>query len=268
MRFVRKAALCYVGGVFLLALAAGLVAPHDYATQFRDAVGEPPSLRFLLGTDDLGRDRFSRLLYATRLSLVLSPVTAAAATLLAAVLGLVSGWRGGWLDGGISIVADLFLSLPLLFLVLTLRALLPLNVSATISVAVLGVVLVAAGWPSGMRVTRAATRSLSTSPAILHARAFGCGAVRLMAVHVAPRLRPPVAAQFWILVPTFLIAEANLGILGLGVGEPLPSLGNSLAELRDYQRIFEAPWILAPAVVLVSVIAALHFLISGVDSCE
>jgi ABC-type dipeptide/oligopeptide/nickel transport system permease subunit len=118
-----------------------------------------------------------------------------------------------------------------------------------------------------MRVIRAVTLGLRTSPEITHARAYGCGTARLAAIHVLPRLRPALIAQFWILVPVFLIAEANLGILGLGVSEPLPSLGNLLSELRDYERIPEAPWILAPAGVLVSLVTALHFVVSGVDLC-
>jgi ABC-type dipeptide/oligopeptide/nickel transport system permease subunit len=263
MTALRKAAGWYLVTVFLLGLAASLVAPHDYAAQFRDHTGEPPSTRFLLGTDDLGRDRFSRLLFATRVSLLTAPATAAATIALVAGLGLVSGWRAGWLDSGIMVVSDLFLSLPLLFLVLTLRALLPLNVGPGASIAALAIVLATAGWPTGTRVIRAVVIGLRTSPAVVHARAYGCGKARLFGIHVLPRLRSPLAAQFWILVPAFLIAEANLGVLGLGVSEPLPSLGNLIAELRDYQRIPEAPWILVPAGLLVSILTALHFLLSG-----
>jgi ABC-type dipeptide/oligopeptide/nickel transport system permease subunit len=263
MTAIRKAAACYVVTVFVVGLAASLIAPYDYAEQFRDHAGEPPSARFLLGTDDLGRDRFSRLVFATRLSLLIAPATAVATLALVAALGLVSAWRGGWLDGGIILVSDLLLSLPLLFLVLTLRALLPLDVAPEASIAALGVVLAVAGWPTGTRVVRAVTLVLQTSPAVVQARAYGCGTVRLLGIHVLPRLRSPLAAQFWILVPAFLVAETNLGILGLGVSEPVPSLGNLLAELRDYERIPEAPWILVPAGLLVSILTALHLLVSG-----
>ena len=86
---------------------------------------------------------------------------------------------------------------------------------------------------------------------------------RLFAIQILPNLRSPLSAQFWILVPAVLTAEANLGILGLGVSEPIPSLGNLLAELRDYQRIPEEPWILIPAVFLVLLLTALHAAVSG-----
>jgi ABC-type dipeptide/oligopeptide/nickel transport system permease subunit len=166
------------------------------------------------------------------------------------------------------VTSDLLLSLPLLFLVLTLRALLPLNVGPAASIIALAGVLAAAGWPAGTRVIRTVVLGLRTNPAVVHARAYGCGTARLFRAHVLPRLRSPLAAQFWILVPAFLIAEANLGILGLGVSEPVPSLGNLVAELRDYERIPEAPWIVAPAALLVSILTALHLLLSRSESCE
>ena len=268
MRVLRKAAAVYVGTIFALSLGAGIVAPYGYAEQFREDTAQPPSWRFILGTDDLGRDRFSRVLFGTRLSLLLAPATAAVTTATVAVLGLVCGWRGGWIDSGIMLLSDLLLSLPLLFLVLTLRALLPLNVGPEASVAALCIVLALAGWPAGTRVVRTVASELRTSPAVLHARAYGCQPLRLLTVHVLPQLRAPLAAQFWILIPAFLIAEANLGVLGLGVSDPVPSLGNLLAELRDYERILEAPWILVPAALLVSVLTALHFLVSGGERCE
>jgi|SRR5436190_1686847 peptide/nickel transport system permease protein len=263
MTIPRKSAACYLGAMFVVALSAGILAPHDYAGQFRDHIGEPPSSNFLLGTDDLGRDRFSRLLFAMRVSLVMAPATAALTTVLVAVIGLLSGWRGGWFGEGIMVLSDLLLSLPLLFLVLTLRALLPLNVSPEISVAALPLVLAAVGWPTGARVIRAVVSNLRSSPSVLQARAYGSGMPRLFAIQILPNLRSPLSAQFWILVPAFLTAEANLGILGLGVSEPIPSLGNLLAELRDYQRIPEEPWILIPAVFLVLLLTALHAAVSG-----
>jgi peptide/nickel transport system permease protein len=252
----------------LASLGAGVLAPHDFAMQFRDHAAEPPSSVFLLGTDDLGRDRMSRLIYGMRVSLLLAPTTAFAAIAIAAALGLAAGWWGGLADGIITIVADLFLSLPWLFLLLTLRALLPLNASPTASLVAMAVLLAGVGWAAGTRLVRASVAALRASPSIVHARGYGCSTPRLLLVHLIPNLRPVLTAQFWILVPAFLIAEANLGILGLGVNEPMPSLGNLMVELRDYQRIPEAPWILAPAAVLVVLVASLHIVVSGVHTCE
>jgi peptide/nickel transport system permease protein len=252
----------------VVSVGGGLLAPHDYTIQFREHADEPPSRTFLLGTDELGRDRFSRLLEATRVSLLCAPAAALLATVLAASAGLAAGYFGGWVDTIVSSLTDLCLSLPWLFFLLTLRALLPLNISPWLSLAATFLSLAGLGWASGARVIRAGTRQLRDAGPILHARAYGCGKLRLLRHHILPNLTPVISAQFWILVPVFLLTEANLGVLGLGIMEPMPSLGNMLAELQNYQKIPEAPWILAPAVLLILVIGSLHFLVSGNDTWE
>jgi peptide/nickel transport system permease protein len=138
---------------------------------------------------------------------------------------------------------------------------LPLNISPKTSIAPLAVVLAAAGCPSGTHVILAVVLGLRTTPAAVQARAYECGRVRLFGIHVLPRLRSPLAAQFRTLVPTFLSAEASLGVRGLS--ESLPSSGNLIAELRGCKRINEASWILIPAALLVSILTALQFLLSG-----
>jgi len=259
------------GGILLAVglLAAGAdLAPHNYETQFREHANESPSRRFLLGTDPLGRDRFSRLLAASRTSLIGAPVAALAATAAAAAVGLAAGYYGGWVNEMATGITDLFLSLPWLFVLLTLRALLPLNVSSRASIAATFGMLAAIGWASGARVVRASVLNLLESEPILYARSYGCTNGRILCFHLLPNLRPVLSAQFWILVPVFLLSEANLGLLGLGVTEPMPSWGSMLSELQNYQRIPEAPWMLAPAVLIVIVIASLHFLVSGSRTWE
>src|SRR4051794_29938337 len=101
MRYVRVIALVFLAVVGTGALFADLIAPYDPFRQFREHPGEAPSKSFLLGTDELGRDRLSRLFYATRTSLLLAPVTALLATAIAAALGIAAGWQGGWLDSAV-----------------------------------------------------------------------------------------------------------------------------------------------------------------------
>jgi ABC-type dipeptide/oligopeptide/nickel transport system permease subunit len=268
MKVIRAIAVSIVGLAGALSVGADWLAPHDYAEQFRDRANEPPSRTFPLGTDELGRDRFSRLLQGSRISLFCAPVAALIATAIATSVGLIAGYLGGWVDTVLTSVTDLCLSLPWFFALLTLRALLPLNVSSWVSLAATFILLAAVGWPSCARVVRAGTAAMRSSGSILHARACGCRDVRLLFLHVLPNLRPILSAQFWILVPVFLLAEANLGMLGLGVTEPMPSLGNMLVELQHYEKIPESPWILAPAVLLVSVVASLHFVVSGRNAWE
>jgi ABC-type dipeptide/oligopeptide/nickel transport system permease subunit len=268
VKLVRRVAIAVLTIVALASLAADILAPYDYAAQDREHPNEPPSRAFLLGTDELGRDRFSRLLYATRVSVVLAPATALAATAFAALAGLAAGYRTGWVDGLMSLVGDLFLSLPWLFVLLTLRALLPLDVPPVTSLLVTAALLASVGWAAGARVVRASVSGLRDSPPVTQARAYGSTPFRILLLHILPNLRPVLSAQFWILVPAFLLTEANLGLLGLGITEPMPSLGNMLAELQAFDRILDAPWIVAPAVVVFTTVGSLHFVVSGNTSCE
>jgi peptide/nickel transport system permease protein len=244
-----------------LALAANFIS-GDYAAQYREHPNEPPSHSFLLGTDELGRDRFSRFVHGTRISLLCSSAAALIAIAIGAVVGMAGGAASPPLRAVAGMLTDLFLSLPWLFALLALRALLPLNVSPYASVAATFLLLAAVGWASGARVVQASVNGIRFSPALMQARAAGCGGWRLVCFHVLPNLRHVLIAQFWILVPVFLLTEANLGILGLGVMEPVPSWGNILAELQNYRRIPEAPWILVPAVILVVFITSLHVVLA------
>jgi len=265
LRSVAKVILLITG---VACLSADWIAPHSYSEQFRAHPNSAPTTTFPLGTDDLGRDRFTRLLYAARTSLLLAPATALLALLLATVAGVLAGYGRHWVDAGISAGTDLMLSLPWLFAILTLRALLPLNASPTLSMVATATLIACVGWAPAARVIRAGVLQLRDSPAILQARAGGLGGWRLLALHLVPNLKPILRAQFWILVPLFLITEANLGILGLGIPEPKPTLGGMLAELQHFERVPAAPWILAPAVLLVSVVASLRILISGPKTWE
>jgi peptide/nickel transport system permease protein len=268
MKFMRIIALWVLAAVGVVSMGADVLAPYDYAAQFRDHAGEPPSHSFPLGTDELGRDRLSRLLEGARISFLCAAAAALIATAIGAGIGIVAGYFGGWADETAGAFTDLFLSLPWLFALLSLRALLPLDISPGLSIAATFLLLAVVGWASGARVVRAAAADLRHSSAVLHARAYGCGGGRLLYFHVLPNLRPVLAAQFWILVPVFLLTEANLGVLGLGITEPLPSLGNMLAELQNYERIPEQPWILAPAALLIVVVASLHFAVPGRQKWE
>ena len=181
-----------------------------------------------LGTDDIGRDRFARLLYGTRISLLLAPAAALVSTSMAALIGGLAGYLGGRWQYGAMAVTDLFLSLPWLFLLITVRALMPLNVTPLVSVLVTFAILALLGWTSAARVLCASAASLRQADFLRQARAAGIGRARLFCIHILPNLKPALFAQFWISIPAFILSEANLGILGLGVAEPLPSWGSLL----------------------------------------
>lgn len=200
--------------VFVVVLLAGWIAPFRYDEQRRDEARLSPRAGHWLGNDELGRDRFSRLLYGARVSLLLAPAAALLSTLLAAVVGMAAGGIGGrgsgrWAARILLLVTDLFLGLPWLFLLLAVRAALPLNVGAVESLAITTLLLGGLGWPGAARVVRASCAQLRSSNFVLQAEDAGESQVRLLRRHFAPNLRPVLAAQFLVSVPAFLLAEAN-----------------------------------------------------------
>jgi peptide/nickel transport system permease protein len=261
MKRARNIALGVLGVVFAVALLANVFAVAPYAMQFRDFINAPASRQFWLGTDDLGRDRWSRLLYGTRISLVLAPAAALLSTLMAVLIGGVAGYLGGWWDRIVLRIIDIFLSIPWLFLFLIVRALLPLNTSPLTSVMLTFLVMGLLGWASSARIIRAGAQSMRHSDLVLHAKACGCRSGRLLLMHIVPNLKPVVLAQFWISIPTFILGEASLGLVGLGVAEPLPSWGNLLRELANPQAAMNHPWMLAPLAVLVTVMSCFQLLL-------
>ena len=261
MRWLRHISIGILTTVFLASLFAGTLAPAPYAKQFRDEPDAAPTRQHWLGTDDLGRDRFSRVLYGTRISLLLAPAAALLAVALAGLLGGVAGYLGGWTERALMAAADLVLSLPWLFLLLAVRALLPLNVEPLRSVTITFLILGGLGWAAGARVVCAGAGALRNSDFALQARALGCSESRLLLRHLAPNLRPLLLAQFWISVPVFILAEANLGILGLGVSEPLPSWGSLLRELEGLTAISGKPWVFVPLLLLIVSVTAFQVLL-------
>lgn len=258
MRTVRNAAAVFLIAVFGASLGANYLAPAPYAEQFRELPDAAPSPQHLLGTDGLGRDRFSRLLYGTRISLLLAPAAALLSSGLAAAIGGTAGFAGGWVESSVMAATDLFLSLPWLFLLITVRAFLPLNVSPLVSVAITFALLGCLGWAAAARVVCADARALRNSDIVLLARATGSSGLRLLWRHVLPNLKPVLMAQFWISVPVFILTEANLGILGLGVAEPLPSWGGMLRELESFSSYSAQPWLFAPLILLVLTVSSFH----------
>jgi len=254
---MRGLAVCFLVVVILAALL-----PVRYERQFRDSPNAGPSKQFPLGTDDLGRDRLSRLVYGTRVSLLLALAAATLSCLAAAVLGGAAGF--GIADKLILGAADLFLSLPWLFLLLMVRAFLPLNVSPMVSVTITFALLGLLGWAAPAKVIRVAVRKLRSADFMLQARATGCPPFRLLFKHLIPNAMPILWAQLWITIPAYVLAETTLGMLGLGVMEPLPSWGNLLRELEG-GGIADRPWLLAPVLLLATVVGCFQVVFARED---
>jgi len=266
MTRARRAAAIALGAVYLVSLGASSLPHFDYARQFRDCVTAAPSLGHPLGTDELGRDSLARLLHASRVSLLLAPAAALLATAIAVAVGGVAGYRGGAWDALAMKTTDVVLSLPWLFLLLIARAWLPLTAPPWQTLVITFALLGCSGWAAPARVIRGAIRELRASDALLSAKACGYSPWRVAVVHVLPGLRAILLAQFLILIPAFILAEGNLGVLGLGVGEPLPSWGSLLRDLVNVPEVMERPWMLAPLAVFAAVTGCFYLLTSSGES--
>jgi len=238
VRHLRRNPLILVGGTVLLALVlaavfAPLLAPADpLKTGFSTRVKPPAILgydsAFLLGSDNLGRDILSRLLYGGRISLALAALAVVCSALLGVTLGLVSGYAGGWVDDVVMRVVDVQLSFPVIMLAIAVIA-----VVGTSPTALVGV-LVLAGWVVYARTVRASVLSLKHQEYVQAARALGAGDLRIVVRHVLPNTQAPILVIATVQVATMILLESGLSFLGLGVQPPQPSWGSMLAEGRDY----------------------------------
>jgi peptide/nickel transport system permease protein len=262
MKPIRLAATVMACTLVFISVAGSLVPRFDYSRQDREHINSAPSGGHWLGTDDLGRDRLARLLHGTRISILLAPAASALSMLLAFAIGAVPGFAGGFAERAGKTAIDLVLSIPWLFLLLMVRATLPLNTSPAASVTITFLVLGLLGWAAPARILLARARSMRHAEFIILARSTGAASFQLLWKHVMPNLRPVLLAQFWISVPLFILSEANLSILGLGVAEPLPSLGSLLRELETVLSLRADIWRFVPLAMLVLLVSSLQIAVS------
>lgn len=232
-------ALSLLALLVFVAIAAPLVAPQDPTAQTLADRLQGPSAAHLLGTDNLGRDVLSRLIYAARLALLAPLIAVGVAVLIGVPAGLVAGLSGGWVDSVTGRIFDTLLSLPGLAFALAVVAVIgPGLVNAMVA---MGIVFA----PSLYRVVRGAALDVAAESYIESARAIGCSLRRVIWVHVLPNIAAPVLVQVTILMGVALLAEASLSFLGLGVQPPNSSWGSMLQVA--YQNQYRAPLGVLPA---------------------
>ncbi|HTP31308.1 MAG TPA: ABC transporter permease [Candidatus Acidoferrales bacterium] len=207
---------------------------------------DPPGHVFLLGTDGYGRDILSRVLYGGRISLATGLVATAWALAIGLLWGVTAGFFGGRLDAVMMRGAELFLALPWLYLLLAVRAFLPLHISPVQAFLLLVAIIGSVGWVRPARLVRGLTLSLVERPYVEAARAFGGRPLYLIRRHILPETKGLLLTQATILIPYYILAEVTLTFLGLGVGEPVPSWGGMLAEARQYHSLVAHLWMLTP----------------------
>lgn len=239
-----------------LSAAAPWLAPHHPAQQFRDHAAEAPSGRFRLGTDEFGRDNWSRLLYAGRWSILVALLATALSLAAGLFAGLLAAGAGGWAEAAILWLGDLTLSLPWLYVLFAVRGLMPLSVEPELALTAIIAIVGLIGWASPARLVRAAAKASFGSDYVKASRSFGASRLHIWSRHVLPSLGAVLAPQVFVLVPRYVLAESALSFLGLGLGEPTPTWGALLASTRHSLATGLHWWDLAPVVPLVALTLA------------
>ncbi len=254
--------LCFFIFLLLLAIFAPLIAPHGPYEQYRDALLVPPawqeggSTRFLLGTDAVGRDLLSRLIYGTRYSMLIGAAVTAVAMAGGIILGLIAGYFRGWVDIVIMRIMDIVLSFPSILLALVLIAILGRGLeTAMVAIAVVF-------QPHFVRLTRAAVMSEKTRDYVVAAKVAGAGPLRLMFKTILPNCTAPLIVQGTLSFSNAILDVAALGFLNQGVPPPLPEWGTMLADSREF--ITRAWWVVTfPGLAILFTVLAINLMGDG-----
>ncbi|MFQ5867542.1 MAG: oligopeptide ABC transporter permease [bacterium] len=260
-RRFRRNKLALFGALIILSLAlvaviAPLIAPFNPNQQDILHRLEPPSVKHPLGTDDLGRDLLSRIIYGTRVSLLVGFVAVGIAIIIGSFLGLLSGYFGGWLDALIMRFVDIMLCFPTFFLILMVIAFLEPNIWNIM--AVIGLT----SWPGLTRLVRGECLSVREREFLQAAKALGLSNRRVMFVHLLPNIMAPILVTATLGIGGAILTESALSFLGLGVQPPTPSWGNILSAGKDY--ITMAWWLsLYPGLAILITVLAYNLLGEG-----
>lgn len=242
----------------LAALAAPILTPYQFDYQDAALLGTPiaPGLAHPMGTDQLGRDNFTRILYGARVSLSVGLASAIIATLLGTLIGAMAGFFGGWIDGLLMRLTDVVLSIPILPLVIALSGF--LRPSLWLLVAIIG----GLGWMGTARLVRGQFLSLRTAEYVEASRALGGSNLRIMFRHILPNTLGPIIVSTTLAVGGAIILESALSFFGLGVQPPTPTWGNLLNGSSDWLET--APWLAAfPGIFILITVLSVNFLGDG-----
>ena len=278
--------LVIVGLLVVLAAAAPLIAPYERATEQyesgldKDGMPLPPSLRFPLGTDSLGRDMLIRVLYGSRISLTVGVAAVLAAVAVGVVIGLYAGYYGGWVDVVLMRFTDVMMAIPALLLALALAGLIqqarPIPVylpwmsaplfTFTFERGLVSILLVigVVSWTGIARVVRGQVLALKERAFVEAARAIGCSNTRILWLHILPNVLPAIIVLSAMSTAGTIALEAGLGYLGVGIPPPAPSWGTMISDGQAYLTV--APWlVLAPGCAIVLAVLGFNLLGQGLQ---
>jgi peptide/nickel transport system permease protein len=220
--------------------------------------GDSSAPLFLLGADGLGRDLFSRIVYGARLSMIVACAALFIAVLLGAIGGVTAGYVGGVTDQVLMRLAEFTIVLPVLYVVLALRAAMPVQLSTMETVVLMALVFALVSWPMTARGVREIVAAERTRDYVAAAEALGAGPLRIMLRHLAPAAAGFIATQSILLLPMLIIAEATLSFAGLGLPDDAPGWGTLIQEAGNLGALGTAPWLVAPAVALFSLVLGVN----------
>ncbi|MBR0518597.1 ABC transporter permease [bacterium] len=240
------------------AFLAPIIAPYDPALQNMsyDGIPQPPSFKHLFGTDNYGRDLFSRAIFGTRISLLVGFGAVSIYMIIGIILGAVSGYFGGIVDSLIMRMSDIMLSIPVFFFILALQVIFTPSVWNVI------LVIGFTNWAGPTRLMRAQALSLKESLFVEAAQSFGAKGKHIIFRHIIPNAMSPMIVTATLGVASAILMESTLSFLGLGVQEPSASWGNMLMRAQEYMTT--APWMaIFPGILIMLVVISFNFLGDG-----
>lgn len=221
---------------------------------------EPSARVFLLGTDGLGRDLFSRIVYGSRISLTVGLLGVAISFAIGLAVGAVAGYVGGRFDDVVMRATEVLMSLPSFYFLLALAAVIPPSLTSAQTFLMIVVIMSFIRWAGFARIIRGMVCSIRELDYVQSARALGAGRARIIVRHVIPSTFGYTIVAATLSIPGFILGESALSLLGLGIQEPDASWGNLLADAQNVQSIAQFPWILTPGVFIFLTIMAFNFL--------
>ncbi|MEH7503731.1 oligopeptide ABC transporter permease [Neobacillus drentensis] len=260
-RFMKHR-LAVAGSIFMLliiliAIFAPVITTMDPYHVY-DEFSAPPSAEHWLGTDQVGRDIFTRLVYASRVSMMVGLGAVLIYTVIGTILGAVSGYFGGWIDTFLMRLTDVFMSFPSLMLILVVVSILGPNLWNIIWI--LGLL----GWPSVARLVRGSVLSLKHVDFVKSGIVLGLSTPRILFQHILPNAIAPIIVQATFGIAAAIIVEASLSFLGMGVQPPTASWGNMLTDAQSLTVLTSQPWLwIPPGVMIVLVVLGINFIGDG-----
>ncbi|MGZ9585616.1 oligopeptide ABC transporter permease [Paenibacillus marinisediminis] len=238
----------------LCAIFAPIITPYE-PTEITENFSAPPSMEHLLGTDQVGRDQFTRLIYAARVSLSVGIGAVAISAVIGTILGLLSGYFGGWVDHVIMRITDVFMSFPYIMLILV--------VASIVGPGLLNIILILGvlGWPGVARLVRGNVLSIKEQEYITAGTVLGLRTHIILFRHILPNTMAPILVYATSGVAGAILDEAALSFLGLGVQPPTPSWGNMLSSAQSLTVLTSQPWLwIPPGIMIILAVLSINFI--------